>query len=269
MLRKIWQHFISQSSTWQNKGHERSQFCRTPSKQRRRWGPSTTANIWELIVNRKKAVAGNAYISNGYILYQFLIMIFSLIGLSTTVLIVAEALLMAAPGINMLFGYILVIGPVVVYAILCRVYKNGETQLKLASIFSLLYSVIMALVLISIVEAAVDCPANLTFIFFASVAAIYIVASILHFDPITLLCGIIYWLLIPSGFIFLQIYSIANLNDVSWGTRSGGGGGSKVSGHIFFKKFSEHFNDHMKGRNKTKEKSQWLCCEGQAVCLRA
>ena len=69
-------------------------------------------------------------------------MIFSLIGLSTTVLIVAEALLMAAPDINMLFGYILVIGPVVAYAILCRVYKNGETQLKLASIFSLLYSVI-------------------------------------------------------------------------------------------------------------------------------
>ena len=39
-------------------------------KQRRRWGPSTTANIWELIVNRSKAVKGNSYISNGYILYQ-------------------------------------------------------------------------------------------------------------------------------------------------------------------------------------------------------
>ena len=197
-------------------------------KQRRRWGPSTTANIWELIVNRKNAVAGNAYISNGYILYQFLIMIFSLIGLSTTVLIVAEALIMAVPDINNLFGYTLVIGPVVIYAILCRVYKNGETQLKLASIFSLLYSVIMALVLIAIVKSAVDCPANLTFIFFASVACIYIVASFLHFDIITLLCGVIYWLLIPSGFIFLQIYSIANLNDVSWGTRSGGGGATKA-----------------------------------------
>ena len=53
------------------------------------------------------------------------------------------------------------------------------------------------------------------------------VTGLLHFDFITLCCGIIYWLLIPSCFIFLQIYSIANLNDVSWGTRSGGGGGSK------------------------------------------
>ena len=57
-------------------------------KQRRRWGPSTTANIWELIVNRKAAVKNNAYISNGYILYQFLLIIFSLIGLSTTVMMV-------------------------------------------------------------------------------------------------------------------------------------------------------------------------------------
>ena len=103
----------------------------------------------------------------------------------------------------------------------------------------------MALVLIAIVQAAVECPVNLTFLFFVSVACIYIVTGALHFDPITLMCGIIYWLLIPSCFIFLQVgsyiiygviygqinffqvYSIANLNDVSWGTRSGPAGGVK------------------------------------------
>ena len=37
----------------------------------------------------------------------------------------------------------------------------------------------------------------------------------------TLFCGIIYLLMIPSIFIFLPIYMYANLNDVSWGTRSG------------------------------------------------
>ena len=36
-----------------------------------------------------------------------------------------------------------------------------------------------------------------------------------------LFCGIIYLLMIPSIFIFLPIYMYANLNDVSWGTRSG------------------------------------------------
>ena len=48
-----------------------------------------------------------------------------------------------------------------------------------------------------------------------------LLVSLLHFDLITLCCGIIYYMLIPSCFIFLQIYMIANLNDVSWGTRSG------------------------------------------------
>ena len=42
-----------------------------------------------------------------------------------------------------------------------------------------------------------------------------------HFDLMTLVCGIIYLLMIPSIFIFLPIYMYANLNDVSWGTRSG------------------------------------------------
>ena len=70
----------------------------------------------------------------------------------------------------------------------------------------------MALVLIAIVQAAVECPVNLTFLFFVSVACIYIVTGALHFDPITLMCGIIYWLLIPSCFIFLQvIYSQGHL----------------------------------------------------------
>ena len=38
----------------------------------------------------------------------------------------------------------------------------------------------------------------------------------------------VYWASIPSCFILLQIYSIANLNDCSWGTRQAGGGGAKT-----------------------------------------
>ena len=66
-------------------------------------------------------------------------MIFSLIGLSTTVLMVAEAFMMATPGLNPIWGYLIVIGPVAVFAGLCRLYKNGDTQLKMAAVCSLLY----------------------------------------------------------------------------------------------------------------------------------
>jgi cellulose synthase/poly-beta-1,6-N-acetylglucosamine synthase-like glycosyltransferase len=47
------------------------------------------------------------------------------------------------------------------------------------------------------------------------------IAAVLHWDFKTLLCGIIYWVAIPSNFMFLQIFMLANINDVSWGTRSG------------------------------------------------
>ena len=67
----------------------------------------------------------------------------------------------------------------------------------------------------------VNCPLSPSFLFFMALVGINVLAAILHFDVMTLFCGIIYFLFIPSCFIFLQIYSIANLNDVSWGTRQG------------------------------------------------
>ena len=68
----------------------------------------------------------------------------------------------------------------------------------------------------------VNCPLSPSFLFFTGLAAIHVVAAIIHFDISVLICGIVYFLFIPSCFIFLQIYSVANLNDVSWGTRQGG-----------------------------------------------
>ena len=60
-------------------------------KQRRRWGPSTTANIWNLVAQQKLARRSNSYISVPYIVYQFTVMTFALIGVSTTMMMVAEA----------------------------------------------------------------------------------------------------------------------------------------------------------------------------------
>jgi cellulose synthase/poly-beta-1,6-N-acetylglucosamine synthase-like glycosyltransferase len=34
-----------------------------------------------------------------------------------------------------------------------------------------------------------------------------------------LICGIFYFLCIPAGYLFLIIYAICNLHDISWGTR--------------------------------------------------
>ena len=61
-------------------------------EKRRRWGPSTTANVWEMIKNQAEARKNNSYISMPYVIYHFAMLIFSLIGVSTTIMMVAEAL---------------------------------------------------------------------------------------------------------------------------------------------------------------------------------
>ena len=92
-----------------------------------------------------------------------------------------------------------------------------KNQLTLATWFSLGFSFIMASVLIGLIIEGINCPLSPSFLFFAAMAAIHILGALLHGDIYAIICGVVYFLFIPSCFIFLQIYSIANLNDCSWG----------------------------------------------------
>ena len=87
----------------------------------------------------------------------------------------------------------------------------------------------MILLTVALFVAGGECPFNLTAIFLIFMACIHLLAGLIHFDLVTLMCGLVYWVGIPSCFIFLQIYMVTNINDVSWGTRSSGGGKPKVN----------------------------------------
>ena len=93
------------------------------------------------------------------------------------------------------------------------------------NVLTVLYAIIMVLLSVAILVGGGNCPINLTVVFLTFMVLIHVLAAILHWDFGTLICGLIYWIGIPSCFIFLQIYMIANINDVSWGTR-----GSSVAG---------------------------------------
>ena len=121
---------------------------------------------------------------------------------------------------------VIVFAPVVAFIIVCF-RCDSPTQLMWVNVLTILYSVIMVLLSVAIIVGGGNCPINLTVVFLVFMAGIHVVAALLHWDFGTLVCGIVYWIGIPSCFIFLQIYMIANINDVSWGTRSSGGGGSK------------------------------------------
>ena len=98
-------------------------------KQRRRWGPSTTANIWNMVKEQKMARKSNPYISSPYVLYQFLVLVFSIIGVSTTIMMVAEALTLGIGGnLSRTACYLIVLTPVILFTLACYISGDGELQ---------------------------------------------------------------------------------------------------------------------------------------------
>lgn len=90
-----------------------------------------------------------------------------------------------------------------------------------AGIISAAYGLIMMAVLVGIMlqikNDGILAPSS---IFLFLVAGIMIITGLLHPMELKCLpCGIIYYVTVPSMYLLLIIYSIFNLNDVSWGTR--------------------------------------------------
>jgi hypothetical protein len=117
--------------------------------QRRRWGPSTTANVWELIQNQKEARKNNPYISLPYVVYHMMMLVFSQIGVSTTIMMVAEAFFI---GLGYQLGkgicYAIVLIPVILFILACLLSENSDLQIQMATWISLAFSFLMAVVLI-------------------------------------------------------------------------------------------------------------------------
>ena len=82
--------------------------------------------------------------------------------------------------------------------------------------FILLISVLVGM-LLQLFEEGWLAPTNLSLLF---IIACFVIAGVMHPQEFKCLpMGIIYFITIPSMYLFLVIYSIFNLNNVSWGTR--------------------------------------------------
>jgi len=67
-----------------------------------------------------------------------------------------------------------------------------------------------------------DCPNHslrADSIFLLTLTLIFLVTAIIHGEILVLLCGFVYLFLIPTMYLLLVIYSIANMHDQGWGTR--------------------------------------------------
>ncbi|CAH1795045.1 unnamed protein product [Owenia fusiformis] len=192
--------------------------------QRRRWTPSTLANILDLLMSAKQTTKMNDNISWLYMAYQGALFGSSILGPGTVFLVIVGALqnLITAPGqppdniISISINAALVVG----FTMVCLTLKS-ETQLYIAAIISTIYSVVMMLVMVSTFAAIRDKGlCDVSTLFMIVLISIFVIAGLMHPHEFgCLLYALIYYMVVPSTFVLLMIYSLCNLNNVSWGTR--------------------------------------------------
>ncbi|XP_066293420.1 uncharacterized protein [Branchiostoma lanceolatum] len=210
-------------------------------KQRRRWLPSTVANLVLMIQKWQTMVKNNNNISRLFILYQLLLLFSTLIGPGTCCLLVSGGLNYAY-GVNVTVTMVLLVLTSVAYAMIC-LYTSQNFQLQMAQVLTFVFAIVMAAVTVGTAREVVEglsgppplptdaptvdpdtlvLPVPVSTIYFLTIIAIFIVTALLH--PTEFFClihGIWYLFCLPSGYLLLTIYSICNLNDRSWGTREG------------------------------------------------
>ncbi|TRY61889.1 hypothetical protein TCAL_08870 [Tigriopus californicus] len=187
--------------------------------QRRRWVPSTIANIFDLLLDYKHTVKINDNISLPYIWYQCMLMMGTVIGPGTIFLMLVGAFVAAFRISNWnSFTYNLL--PIAAYTLCCLTCKSN-LQLLLSGILSTFYALVMMAVIVgTALQLGEDGIGSPSAIFLISMVGSFFIAACLH--PQEFWCivpGLIYLLCIPAMYLLLIIYSITNLNVVSWGTR--------------------------------------------------
>jgi len=187
--------------------------------QRRRWAPSTMANIMDLLGDYKKTVAINDSISFPYIFYQGMLMFGTILGPGTIFLMLVGAM-NAVFHISNWDSFAINMIPILTYIIICFTCKS-EVQILVAQIMSAAYALLMMAVFvgtaIQMIEDSVLSPTN---IFFLSLLASFFIAALAHPQEFSCFYPIVLYLLcVPSMYLLLMIYSLINLNVVSWGTR--------------------------------------------------
>ncbi|XP_052079667.1 chitin synthase chs-2-like [Mytilus californianus] len=188
--------------------------------QRRRWSPSTMANILDLIVDWKNVTKKNENISFLYIAYHVFLFISTLLTPGTIFMLILGAIIVGFEAIPPWLSLILNLVPVGVFLLMC-LYASTQRQLQFAAILSCIYAIVMAIVLLGVIRDAInDGLCSVTTIFIMFVAGVFVISAILH--PQEFLClipGLLYFLAIPSMCMLMFLYSIGNLHVVSWGTR--------------------------------------------------
>ena len=189
--------------------------------QRRRWTPSTIANIADLLSNSDRVLKNNDDISYFFILYQIMMLVGTILGPGSIFIVLSGGL--EVVGLSTTLAFVLNLVPITAFIVICFFDKSKghKNTLTAAQLLSVLYVLLMIAVtvgmLITIVEDHGRSPTAFSFFL---VIFCWVFPAVLHPQEFGCLPNaFIYWLTIPSMYLLLMIYSVFNLNDVSWGTR--------------------------------------------------
>ncbi|XP_022537815.2 chitin synthase 1 [Astyanax mexicanus] len=217
LLQQGWRvEYNAASDAYTNSPEEFKEFY----NQRRRWGPSTLANTLDLLHSGKETVKRNSSISMLYIFYQIFTVASSILGPASVTLMVAGAFQFVF-SLSGTLSIIIAVIPPVIYMLICFLAKTNF-QLTIASILSVLYAFLMTAAFFAIIGDMVKEGTFITptGIFLVSMTVLYLVTAILHpMEFGMIVYGLMYFICIPSGYLLLTIYSLVNMNNVSWGTR--------------------------------------------------
>ena len=110
--------------------------------------PSTLANIVDLLADYKRVIKNNNNMSIFYILYQLIILIFTLTG-PGSIFIMLIGSFQSTFGVENHVSIIVNAIPLIIFVIVCLVAKS-DTQIMLAEVLSILYAMLMMAVFINI-----------------------------------------------------------------------------------------------------------------------
>ena len=187
--------------------------------QRRRWVPSTMANMIDLLASHKTTARKNDNISYLYVLYQMLMFCSSILGPGTVLMMIAGSFT-AVLGTDLWDSHILALGPIIFFVLVCFTTKS-DSHIIVATILSAVYAIVMMIVIVAtFVNAFQESLTSPNVIFMMTLVGAFFGAGLLHPQEIScLIHGFIYFICIPSGYLLLPLYSLCNMNIVTWGTR--------------------------------------------------
>ncbi|XP_061173520.1 chitin synthase chs-2-like [Saccostrea echinata] len=188
--------------------------------QRRRWSPSTLANIFDIISSISSVTTENGYVSKLYLVYHMFLFASSIITPGTIFLMILGATVLAFPVIPLWVAFIINITLIGIFMLSC-VFAEEKTQLTIASVISAIYALMMVVVLFGLIIDAINSEfCSVTSYFFCYVAGAFLLAAIMHpMEFHNIFYGIVYFLAVPTTSMLLLIYALGNLHVTSWGTR--------------------------------------------------